>query len=70
MSSQDHAREKQTYLYRLVDTIFFRARNPHNLDLIILVLSESVNGDICASSQMHPIEIKYLGFSRVRKAET
>ena len=67
MSSQDHAREKQTYSYRLVDAISFRAGNPHNLDVIILVLSQSVNGDICASLQMHPIEIKYLGFSRVRK---
>ena len=38
--------------------------------LIILTSSskfylKSVNGDICASLQMHPIKIKYLGFSRV-----
>ena len=35
VSSQDHAREKQTYSYRLVDAISFRAGNPHNLDVII-----------------------------------
>ena len=35
MSSLDHTQEKQTYSYRLVDAIFFRAGNPHNLDVII-----------------------------------
>ena len=64
MSSLDHAREMQTYSYRVVDAIFFRAGT-----LTILTSSSKFyfNGDICVSLQVQPIKIKYLGFSRVRK---
>ena len=67
MSSQDHAREKQTYSYRPVDAIFLGPGT-----LTILTLSSKfylsvTDGDIYAALQMHSIEIKYLGFSRLRK---
>ena len=65
MFSQDHAREIQTYSYRVVDAIFLRAGNPHNFEVIVQVLFQCANGDICASLQMRSIEIKYLCFSRV-----
>ena len=43
------------------------ARNPPNFDVIIQVLFQCENGDICTSLQVHPIEIKYLDFSRAGK---
>ena len=48
----------------LLTLFFFRAGT-----LTILTSSSKFyfNGDICVSLQVHPIKIKYLGFSRVRK---
>ena len=46
---------------------FFRTGSPPDFDVIIYVLFQCENGDICASLQVYPIEIKYLGFSRVSK---
>ena len=64
MSSQDHARDMQAYSYRLVEAVSW---NPTSFDVITKVIFQCANGDICASLQVHLIEIKYLGFSRVGK---
>ena len=67
MSSQDHAWEMQTYSYRLVEAI---SLGPGTLPILTSSYRFYFNARMAIfvhRCKCTPIEIKYLGFSRVSK---
>ena len=71
MSSQDHAWELQMYSNRLDESISLGPGTLPNLtssykfyfNVRMAIFVRYYYGDICASLQVYPIEIKYLDFS-------